>query len=77
MSPRVGEKNKRRRIEALRRLRDFLHRYRRAFALYRAGFRDVFCRVAPESYPSGAPTDPDVRNSRIRLLDQQARYVLA
>jgi len=25
-------------------------------------------RVAPGSYPPGAPTDPDVRNSRIRLL---------
>jgi len=24
--------------------------------------------VAPGSYPPGAPTDPDVRNSRIRLL---------
>ena len=41
MSPRVAEKNKWRRIEALQRLRDFLERYRRAYALFRAGFRDV------------------------------------
>jgi len=42
LSPRVGEQNKGRRIEALQRLREFLQRYRKAFALYRAGFRDTF-----------------------------------
>jgi len=26
-------------------------------------------QVTPESHPSGVPTDPDVRNSRIRLLE--------
>jgi hypothetical protein len=41
MSPRVAEKNKWRRIEALQRLRIFVDRYRRAFAMFRAGFRDV------------------------------------
>jgi hypothetical protein len=30
-------------------------------------------RVAPGSYPPGAPTDPDVRNSRIRLLGSAFR----
>jgi hypothetical protein len=31
--------------------------------------------VAPGSYPPGAPTDPDVRNSRIRLLRSALRCV--
>ncbi len=30
-------------------------------------------RVAPGSCPPGAPTDPDVRNSRIRLLGSARR----
>ena len=33
-------------------------------------------RVALGSYPPRAPTDPDVRNYRIRLLEQQVRYEL-
>ena len=41
LSPRVAEKNKWRHIEALNRLRQFLERYRKAYALFRAGFRDV------------------------------------
>ena len=31
-------------------------------------------RVARGSYPPRAPSDPDVRNSRIRLLEQAVRY---
>lgn len=31
-------------------------------------------RVAPPSLPGGAPTDPDVRNSRIRLFGTWIRY---
>lgn len=42
ISPRVGERNKWRRIEALQRLRVFAERYRRAYELFRAGFRDFF-----------------------------------
>ncbi len=34
-----------------------------------------FCRVAPGDCAPGAPTDPDVRNSRIRLLKLWVRYV--
>ncbi len=33
-------------------------------------------RVALGSYPPRAPTDPDVRNYRIRLLKQRLRYEL-
>ncbi len=33
-------------------------------------------RVALGSCPPKAPTDPDVRNYRIRLLEQQLRYEL-
>ncbi len=33
-------------------------------------------RVALGSYPPRAPTDPDVRNYRIRLLEQRLRYEL-
>ena len=33
------------------------------------------CRVAPGGYPPEAPTDPDVRDSRIRLLGERIRYV--
>jgi len=33
-------------------------------------------RVALGSCPPRAPTDPDVRNYRIRLLEQQLRYEL-
>jgi hypothetical protein len=33
------------------------------------------CRVAPGGFPPGAPTDPDVRISRIRLLRAWIRYV--
>ena len=36
---------------------------------------DSNCRVAPGGCPPGAPTDPDVRNSRIRLLGARVRYV--
>ncbi len=32
-------------------------------------------RVAPGGYPPEAPTDPDVRDSRIRLLGERIRYV--
>src|SRR5690606_25917818 len=35
-----------------------------------------FCRVAPGDRSPGAPTDPDVRNSRIRLLRQWLRYAI-
>ena len=31
--------------------------------------------MAPGGYPPGAPADPDVRNSRIRLLETRFRYV--
>ncbi len=41
MSPRVAERDKWRRIEALHRLRSCLDRYRSALAQLRAGFRDV------------------------------------
>src|SRR5690606_20489353 len=34
------------------------------------------CRVAPGDRSPGAPTDPDVRNSRIRLLRQWLRYAI-
>ena len=37
----IAEKDKWRRVEALQRLRIFLDRYRQAFAMLRAGFRDV------------------------------------
>ena len=30
--------------------------------------------VAPGGYPPEAPTDPDVRDSRIRLLGEEFRY---
>ena len=32
-------------------------------------------RVAPGGSPPRAPTDPDVQNSRIRLLETRIRYV--
>ena len=32
-------------------------------------------RVAPGRYRPGAPTDPDVRVSRIRLVEARVRYV--
>ena len=32
-------------------------------------------RVAPGDYSPGAPTDPDVRISRIRLVETEVRYV--
>ena len=41
MSPRVAERDKSRRIEALQRLDGFLQRYRVALKMWRAGFRDV------------------------------------
>jgi hypothetical protein len=31
--------------------------------------------VAPGGFPPGAPTDPDVRDYRIRLFDLRVRYV--
>jgi hypothetical protein len=34
-------------------------------------------RVAPGGFPPGAPTDPDVRDSRIRLLASRLRYTMA
>ncbi len=39
----------------------------------------LHCKVgrgALSSYPPRAPTDPDVRNYRIRLLEQRLRYEL-
>ncbi len=41
MSPRVAEKDKWRRVEALQRLQWFLDEYRCALTLWRAGFREV------------------------------------
>lgn len=35
----------------------------------------TFCRVAPGDRSPGAPTDPDVRDSRIRLVRARVRYV--
>lgn len=35
----------------------------------------INCRVAPGRCFPGAPTDPDVRNSRIRLFGSRLRYV--
>jgi hypothetical protein len=32
--------------------------------------------VAPGDYSPGAPTDPDVRISRIRFFEQRVRYVM-
>jgi len=37
--------------------------------------RQRYCRVAPGDHSPGAPTDPDVRNSRIRLVETWVRYV--
>jgi hypothetical protein len=34
-----------------------------------------FVRVAPRNHFPGAPTDPDVRISRIRFLGPRVRYV--
>jgi len=39
----------------------------------RRGSKHIRSRVAPRSFPLGAPTDPDVQNSRIRLLKSQLR----
>jgi hypothetical protein len=33
-------------------------------------------RVAPGGLPPGAPTDPDVRNSRIRFVRSRVRYAI-
>ena len=33
------------------------------------------CRVDPGGCPPGPPTDPDVRDYRIRLLGMRFRYV--
>ena len=68
LSPRVGAKNRWARVEALRRLKTFYHEYRDALLAWLDGEHDTQCRVAPGSYLPRAPTDPDVRNSRIRLL---------
>lgn len=32
------------------------------------------CRVAPGSYPPGAPTDPAVRDYRSRLVEMKVHY---
>lgn len=41
LNPRIGAKDKWKRLEAIRRLKTFLHDYREAYSRWRQGFRDV------------------------------------